>query len=50
MRTFSLLKGMPVFTIKGERIGTVHDLSISEMGQVTAWSFISKHCSKELFI
>lgn len=35
LRTFSLLKGMPVFTIKGERIGTVHDLSISEMGQVT---------------
>ncbi|MED3711617.1 PRC-barrel domain-containing protein [Peribacillus frigoritolerans] len=35
MRTFSLLKGLPVFTIKGERIGTVHDLSISEMGQVT---------------
>lgn len=35
LRTFSLLKGMPVFTIKGERVGTVHDLSISEMGQVT---------------
>ncbi|MDF9760452.1 uncharacterized protein YrrD [Peribacillus simplex] len=35
LRTFSLLKGMPVFTTKGERIGTVHDLSISESGQVT---------------
>ncbi|WP_285765441.1 PRC-barrel domain-containing protein [Peribacillus sp. SI8-4] len=35
MRTFSLLKGMPVFTINGERIGTVHDLSISGSGQVT---------------
>ncbi|WMX54239.1 MULTISPECIES: PRC-barrel domain-containing protein [unclassified Peribacillus] len=35
LRTFSVLKGMPVFTIKGERIGTVHDLSISEAGQVT---------------
>lgn len=34
LRTFSLLKGMPVFTISGERIGTVHDLSISESGQV----------------
>ncbi|MFD6208802.1 PRC-barrel domain-containing protein [Peribacillus sp. NPDC060253] len=35
MRTFSLLKGMPVFTSTGQRIGTVHDLSISESGQVT---------------
>lgn len=35
LRTFSLLKGMPVFTLRGERIGTVHDLTISESGQVT---------------
>ncbi|MCK1991617.1 photosystem reaction center subunit H [Peribacillus muralis] len=35
LRTFSLLKGMPVYTINGDRIGTVHDLSISESGQVT---------------
>lgn len=34
MRTFSVLKGLPVFTVQGEKIGTVHDLSISEAGQV----------------
>jgi uncharacterized protein YrrD len=35
LRTFSALKGLPVLTMQGERIGTVHDLSISESGQVT---------------
>ncbi|MGG3469314.1 PRC-barrel domain-containing protein [Neobacillus pocheonensis] len=35
MRTFSLLKGQPVFeTKKGTRIGEVHDLCISSSGKV----------------
>ncbi|PWW26471.1 uncharacterized protein YrrD [Cytobacillus oceanisediminis] len=35
MRTFSLLKGMPVFDVKtGNKIGEVCDLSISGNGQV----------------
>lgn len=35
LRTFSLLKGLPVFTTDGEKMGIVKDLSISEAGQVT---------------
>ena len=35
LRTYSLLKGLPVFTVTGKRIGNVHDLSLSEAGRVT---------------
>lgn len=35
MRTFSLLKGLPVFTREGLKLGLVNDLCISEEGQVT---------------
>ncbi|MDQ0218199.1 photosystem reaction center subunit H [Peribacillus cavernae] len=34
MRTFSLLKGMPVYTRQGETIGQVSDLCISDSGKV----------------
>ncbi|MFJ7748005.1 PRC-barrel domain-containing protein [Peribacillus sp. NPDC097295] len=34
LRTFSILKGLPVFTAEGEKIGTIHDLSLSDAGQV----------------
>ncbi|WP_407407804.1 PRC-barrel domain-containing protein [Peribacillus sp.] len=34
LRTFSVLKGLPVFTAQGEKIGMVHDLSLSDAGLV----------------
>ena len=34
LRTFSKLKGLPVFTAQGEKVGTIHDLSLSDTGQV----------------
>jgi uncharacterized protein YrrD len=34
LRTFSLLKGLPVFASDGQKLGLVHDLCISEAGQV----------------
>lgn len=35
LRTFSLLKGLPVFTSNGRKLGMVHDLCISEAGKIT---------------
>ncbi len=34
LRTFSLLKGLPVFTSDGQKLGIVNDLLISEAGKV----------------
>lgn len=34
LRTFSLLKGLPVF-LKGQKLGVVEDLCISDAGQIT---------------
>ncbi len=35
LRTFSLLKGLPVFTNDGRKLGMVNDLCISEAGTIT---------------
>lgn len=35
LRTFSILKGLPVLTRSGHKLGTVEDLSISEANEVT---------------
>lgn len=35
LRTFSLVKGLPVFTADGRKRGIVEDLCLSEAGQVT---------------
>ena len=34
LRTFSLLKGLPVLTSGGRKLGMVHDLCISEAGTI----------------
>ena len=34
LRTFSLLKGLPVFTSSGQKLGIVNDLCISDVGEV----------------
>ena len=35
LRTFSLIKGLPVFTHDGQKLGMVNDLCISEVGKIT---------------
>lgn len=35
LRTFSLLKGLPVFTKEGQKLGIVNDLCISESGKIS---------------
>ncbi|WP_180954458.1 PRC-barrel domain-containing protein [Bacillus sp. V5-8f] len=34
MRTFSMLKGLPVYTNRGECIGTVNDICLSDIGKI----------------
>lgn len=42
LRTFSLLKGLPVFTSDGRKLGMVNDLCILETGNITG-IVIQKH-------
>ncbi|WP_409301853.1 PRC-barrel domain-containing protein [Peribacillus sp. SCS-155] len=41
LRTFSLLKGLPVFTITGDEVGRVADICISEHGEIRG--IIARH-------